>query len=82
MHSCRFLNKLKKKVKNKAYVEGSTCEAYLIEEIAYFCQYYFDPHVLSCSNRVNCNANWGGEYNESTLSLFIQPGQPSRKCES
>ena len=82
MHNCRFLNKLKRKVGNKARVEGSICEAYLTEEIAHFCQYYFDSHVPSCSTRVGRNANWSGEPSESTLSIFNQQGRPSGKCDS
>ncbi|XP_052117681.1 uncharacterized protein LOC110281750 [Arachis duranensis] len=38
----RFLHHLKKKVKNKTHVEGSIVESYLIEEISYFCEYYFN----------------------------------------
>ena len=41
----RFLNKLKKTVKNKARVEGSIREAYLTQEIAYFSSHYFGPQV-------------------------------------
>lgn len=37
----RFLNKLKKTVKNKARVEGSICQAYLAKEFAQFSSFYF-----------------------------------------
>jgi len=36
---------LKRKVKNKARVESSICNAYLMEEIANFCVNYFDESV-------------------------------------
>ncbi|KAJ8771158.1 hypothetical protein K2173_023483 [Erythroxylum novogranatense] len=35
----------KKNVKNKARVEGSICNAYLVEEASTFCGHYFEPHV-------------------------------------
>ncbi|XP_038680928.1 uncharacterized protein LOC119981859 [Tripterygium wilfordii] len=48
----RFLHSLKKKVKNKARVEGSICEAYIVEETSSFASYYFEPHVSSRRTRV------------------------------
>jgi len=41
----RFLNHLKQKISNKARVEGSICNAYLLEEISNFCSLYFEDHV-------------------------------------
>ncbi|XP_074288178.1 uncharacterized protein LOC141613344 [Silene latifolia] len=41
----RFLNHLKRKIGNKAYVEGSICNAYLLEEISNFCSFYFEDHI-------------------------------------
>ncbi|XP_057775147.1 uncharacterized protein LOC130994128 [Salvia miltiorrhiza] len=41
----RYLGKLKKTVKNKAKVEGSITNAYLVEEATTFCSYYFKDHV-------------------------------------
>ncbi|XP_057252046.1 uncharacterized protein LOC130589413 [Beta vulgaris subsp. vulgaris] len=41
----RFLNHLKRKIGNKARVEGSICNAYLCEEIANFCSNYFQQGV-------------------------------------
>ncbi|KAL0448087.1 UNVERIFIED_CONTAM: hypothetical protein Slati_1936600 [Sesamum latifolium] len=38
----RFLRELKKKVKNKAHVEASIVEAYIMEEIGLFTSQYFD----------------------------------------
>lgn len=36
---------MKRKVGNKARVEGSICNAYLMEEISNFCSHYFQPEV-------------------------------------
>ncbi|XP_056158503.1 uncharacterized protein LOC130134826 [Syzygium oleosum] len=41
----RFLYHLKKKVKNKACVEASICNAYIVEEVTTFASYYFKPHM-------------------------------------
>ena len=43
---------LKKKVTNKAKVEGSICEAYLINEITNFVFHYFGDDVQTIWNRV------------------------------
>jgi hypothetical protein len=42
---------LKKKVKNKAHVEASICEAYIVKEISKFISYYFEPHLRTRINR-------------------------------
>ena len=39
----RMLHELKKKVKNKARVEGSICEAYLIQETSHLLPIIFNP---------------------------------------
>ncbi|KAL0378840.1 UNVERIFIED_CONTAM: hypothetical protein Sradi_3189500 [Sesamum radiatum] len=39
----RFLRGLKMKVKNKAHMEASIVEAYLVEEIGVFTSQYFEP---------------------------------------
>ena len=41
----RYMHSLKKKVKNKARVEGSIIETYIIEEISNFSPHYFNPSV-------------------------------------
>ena len=51
----RFLNHLKRKVGNKARVEGSICNAYLTEEIANFCSNYFQPEVDTKSRDMGRN---------------------------
>jgi len=50
--SCRCLFNLKKKVKNKVYVEALICEAYIVEEISTFISYYFEPHLRTRINHV------------------------------
>ena len=78
----RFLNKLKKTVKNKARVEGSIREAYLTQEIAYFSSHYFGPQVKSSRTRVRRN-DWGvvNDDREPSLSVFNLPGRTSGKCK-
>ena len=65
-------------MKNKARVEGSICNAYLVEEDSLFCSYYFEEHVHTGHRRVPRNNNVCGENwdeNEETLSIFKYPGQ-------
>ncbi|XP_038713444.1 uncharacterized protein LOC120007316 [Tripterygium wilfordii] len=70
-----FLHFLKKKVKNKARVEGSICEAYIVEETSTFASYYFEPHVSSRRTRVPRNDDWGTSNQEvPIISIFNQPG--------
>ena len=52
---------LKKKVTNKAQVEGSICEAYLIDEITNFASYYFGDDVQTIWNRVPRNDDGGAK---------------------
>lgn len=68
---------MKKNVNNKAKVEGSICNAYLVEEASNFCSYYFEPHVYTKSRKVPRNDD-GGEVEvvEGTLSIFKHPGRP------
>jgi hypothetical protein len=70
IHICKYLFNLKKKVKNKAHVEASICEAYIVEEISTFISYYFEPHLRTRINRV-LRHNDGGEVPSSgNLSIF------------
>ena len=58
-----YLKRLKNNVKNKAWVEGSICNVYLVEEISTFCSYYFEDHV---STKIgNEPHNCGGESSSS-----------------
>ncbi|KAL0435230.1 UNVERIFIED_CONTAM: hypothetical protein Sradi_0230900 [Sesamum radiatum] len=72
----RFLHTLKKKVKNKAVVEASICEAYIVEEISTFATHYFEPDVVCKRRRPGRNDD--GLNNESVkhISIFNYPGRP------
>ncbi|KAK7278760.1 hypothetical protein RJT34_23796 [Clitoria ternatea] len=79
----RYLNKLKRMVKNKSRVEGSICEAYLCQETSYFCSYYFESHVESMRNKVGRNDD-GGENDtiQQTLSIFNHSGRSGGTCKA
>ncbi|OMO58327.1 Transposon, En/Spm-like protein [Corchorus capsularis] len=71
----RFLHHLKKKVRNRNCVEGSICEAYLIEEISTFCSHYFEINVQTRLNRVPRNDDGGDVDPKGRLSIFTHAGQ-------
>jgi len=70
---------LKKKVKNKAHVEASICEAYIVEEISTFILYYFEPHLRTRINRFSRHDDGGEVSSSGNLSIFSNPGQPTPK---
>lgn len=63
-------------MKNKAKVEASICNAYLVEEVSSFCTHYFEPHIKTKSRRVERNDD-GGAISPSTISTFKYLGRPS-----
>ena len=64
---------LKRKVRNKERVEGSICEAYILEEISNFTSMYFDPTIQTRRTQVPRNDD-GGENNiHEQLSIFKHP---------
>lgn len=65
---------LKKKVRNKARVEGSICEAYITEEMVTFCSMYFDDNFETKFTRKSRNFDGGDVESASRLSIFSQPG--------
>ena len=67
------MRKLKKMMKNKAYIEGSIAEAYIIGEISTFCSYYFGSSVETCHNRVGRNDDVGNVELDDRLSIFSHP---------
>ncbi|KAL4584418.1 hypothetical protein LXL04_009019 [Taraxacum kok-saghyz] len=74
----RFLNQLKKDVKNKSKVEGSIVNAYLLREAANFCSYYFEPNVLTRNRNVPRNDDGGddrGDDDNEILKIFSHPGR-------
>jgi len=67
--------RLKRKVKNRAYVEGSICEAHIIKKILSFCSFYFERNVQTRLNRVPRN-NGGFMNLMGRLSIFTYLGRP------
>jgi hypothetical protein len=70
---------LKKKVKNKAHVEASICEVYIVEEISTFISYYFEPHLRTRINRVPRHDDGGEVPSSENLSIFSNPERPTPK---
>ena len=58
-------------VKNKAHVEASIYEAYIVEEISTFISYYFEPHLRTRINRVPRNDDSGEVPSSGNLSIFF-----------
>ena len=72
----RFLRHLKNNVKNKARVEGSICNSYLVEEASTFCSHYFEQHIETRHRKVPRNdSSGGGESFEGNISIFSHPGR-------
>lgn len=72
---------LKKKVRNRARVEGSICEAYLIQETSNFCSLYFEPDVQTKLNRVQRNDDGGYVGDNTKLHVFRYPCRPFGKSK-
>src|SRR3954471_20212239 len=72
----RFLKTLKDKVKNKAHVEASICQACLLDETSTLATYYFPAAQLSCrmnrGPRIDDGSN--GLIGEQ-ISIFNYPGR-------
>ncbi|XP_043807342.1 uncharacterized protein LOC122721981 [Manihot esculenta] len=77
----RYLRRLKNNVRNKARVEGSICNAYLVEEATSFCAHYFEPYVQTRHRKVprNVDISENTENYEGNLSIFMQSGRPIGK---
>ena len=74
-----YLFNLKKKVKNKAHVEASICEVYIVEEISTFISYYFESHLRTRINRVPRHDGGGEVPSSGNLSIFSNPERPTPK---
>ena len=74
----RYLGTLKKYVSNKGKPEGSIANAYVRQECAYFCSYYFGDDVPTKASRQSRNADTYEvqEDDEDTLSIFRVSGRP------
>ncbi|XP_051139678.1 uncharacterized protein LOC127257344 isoform X1 [Andrographis paniculata] len=81
----RFLNRLKRMVKNKAHVEGSIVNAYLVREASFFCSHYFEKHVYTRARNVPRQDDGGAPIygNSDTLPVFNHPtrlqGKPKKR---
>ena len=71
----RVMGNLKRKVKNRAYIEGSICEAYSFDEISMFVSDYFPDEVLTKANRVPRHDDGGNVELNGRLSVFGLPGR-------
>ncbi|XP_070006462.1 uncharacterized protein [Nicotiana sylvestris] len=61
---------------NKASVEGSICEAYLMTESTQLFSHYFEPHVMTRNHNAACNDDSGVVKDlEGNLSIFTHPGR-------
>ena len=67
------MHNLKKKVKNKARVEGSIVEAYIIEEILNFSHHYFNPNVHTKLTQIGHNDDGGDGGSKPKVSIFAYP---------
>ncbi|XP_026657308.1 uncharacterized protein LOC113461439 [Phoenix dactylifera] len=72
----RLMHDLKHKVKNRASIEGSIIEAYIIEEISTFCSYYFEPSIQTRLNQVLRNDDEGECDLVDRLPIFTHQGRP------
>ncbi|VFQ74691.1 unnamed protein product [Cuscuta campestris] len=75
----KYLNRLKRMVKNKARVEGSIANAYLVREASYFCSHYFEEHVYTRARNVPRNDPESREgvdvTNQEIFDIFQSPGR-------
>ncbi|KAJ7949303.1 Transposon protein, putative, CACTA, En/Spm sub-class [Quillaja saponaria] len=67
----RMMLNLKKKARNKACVESSICEAYVLQEISNLCAMYFEPSVQTKFNRVPRQDDGG--YVDSNGQIYFLP---------
>ncbi|KAH0717853.1 hypothetical protein KY285_013884 [Solanum tuberosum] len=72
----RYLGTLKRMIGNKASVEGSICEAYLMTESTQLFSHYFEPHVMTRNHNVDRNDDGGDKEDiEGNLSIFSHSGR-------
>ncbi|XP_074300461.1 uncharacterized protein LOC141631730 [Silene latifolia] len=76
----RFLNHLKNKIGNKARVEGSICNAYLLEEISNFCSLYFEEHIETKAKALDFVMNDDQSNSELPEAFQDHLGRTSGAC--
>ena len=75
------MNHLKKKIRQKARVEGSICKSYLEEEASFFFSHYFSEDVNLSFVTVPRNEQVvEQESSQTMLSIFRQHRILARKC--
>ena len=73
---------LKRKARNKARVEGSICEAYILEEISNYVSKYIDPKLQTRRTKVPRNDDGGHGMVDECLSIFKYPCRPIGKGQN
>ena len=69
---------MKNNVRNKAKVEGSICNAYLVKEASSLCAHYFQPSLYTQHQKVSRNSDGCGfdlEEHPEILSIFKRAGR-------
>ncbi|XP_073133636.1 uncharacterized protein [Henckelia pumila] len=72
----RFLRRLKSTVRNKARVEGSICNAYLVSEASIFCEHYFGDSIQTRQRKTRRQQqNLVNEIGSELFSIFTVRGR-------
>ena len=74
------MHDLKMKVRNKAKVEGSIAEAYILEEISTFCTMYFKTNIPTRHTRPPRYDDGGESSASNWLSIFKHSERVFRHC--
>ena len=74
------MHDLKMKVCNKAKVEGSIAEAYILEEISTFCAMYFKTDIPTRHTRPPHNDDGEESSASDRLSIFKHSGRAFERC--
>lgn len=75
----RSQRELRRRVKNRARVEASIVESYILDEISYFTSIYFADHVRTVHNPTS-RYNVGAQSNDCELSLFRTKGDTTSRA--
>lgn len=69
-------------IRQKSRVEGSICEAYLINEVADFCSMYFEESVTTKMNMTSRYDEGPEQEDDGVLSIFRYRGRPTTTIKS